>query len=92
MKGGVLFYRIISADRERDYVLLTAWSKPVVRTSCYTNSSMTAPSRVSLNAMLANLQATSGAESLVDTTEPAIVKRLAKLFGEVPLATPTESV
>jgi len=92
MKGGTLFYRVIPADRDRGYILLTAWSKPVVRISCYTNSSMSAPSRVSLNAILADLQARSGAETLIDTTEAGIVKKLAKLFGEVPVATSGETV
>jgi hypothetical protein len=82
MKGGTLFYRIIPADRDRGYILLTGWAKPIVYASCYTNSSMTVPSRVSLNASLAEIQNRSGAEILVDTTEPGIVKRLAKLFGE----------
>lgn len=85
MKGGTLFYRVIPADRDRGYVLLTGWSKPLNRASSYTNSSLTAPSRVSLNALLAGIKATSGAETLVDTTDPGIVKKLAKLFGEVPV-------
>lgn len=92
MKGGTLFYRIIPADRDRGYVLLTAWSKPVVRISSYTNSSMSSPSRASLNLMLTSIKATSGAETLVDTTEPGIVKKLAKLFGEVPVVTPEATV
>lgn len=82
MKGSTLFYRVIPADRDRGYVLLTGWIKPVVYASCYTNSSMTVPSRVSLNAMLADIKKRSGAETLVDTTEAGIVKKLAKLFGE----------
>jgi hypothetical protein len=92
MKGGTLFYRIIPADRDRGYILLTAWSKPVVRISCYTNSSLSYPTRASLNALLASIKATSGAESLSDTTETGIVKKLAKLFGEVPVVTPEETV
>jgi len=92
MKGSTLFYRIIPADRDRGYVLLTSWSKPVVRVSCYTNSSMSYPTRVSLNSLLAAIKATSGAETLVDVTEPGIVKKLAKLFGEVPVVTPEETV
>lgn len=92
MKGGTLFYRVIPADRDRGYVLLTAWSKPVVRVSCYTNSSLSYPTRESLNTLLASIKATSGAESLVDITDPGIVKKLAKLFGEVPEATSGETV
>lgn len=92
MKGGTLFYRVIPADRDRGYVLLTAWSKPVVRVSCYTNSSLTYPTRASLNAMLSSVQSTSGAETLVDVTDPGIVKKLAKLFGEVPVAPSAETV
>jgi hypothetical protein len=92
MKGGTLFYRVIPADRDRGYVLLTAWSKPVVRASCYTNSSLTYPTRASLNALLASIKVTSCAETLIDTTEPGIVKKLAKLFGEVPEATSGETV
>jgi hypothetical protein len=92
MKGGTLFYRVIPADRDRGYVLLTGWAKPLNRASSYTNSSLTAPSRASLNALLASIKATSGADTLVDATEPGIVKRLAKLFGEVPVVTPEETV
>ena len=82
MKGGTLFYRVIPADRDRGYILLTGWLKPVVYASCYTNSSMSAPSRISLNAMLADIKSRSSAENLVDTTDAGVVKRLVKLFGE----------
>lgn len=82
MKGGTLFYRVIPADRDRGYVVLTAWAKPIVQASCYSNSSMTVPSRASLNRILEDIQSRSGADKLVDATDAGVIKKLAKLFGE----------
>ena len=82
MKGGTLFYRVIPADKDRGYALLTSWDKPVVQRTCYTMSSMTNPSRAAMDASLAETKRRGGAEHLVDTTELSIQKKLAKLFGE----------
>ena len=44
MKNGVLYSRVIPADMDRGYILLTSWSKQVVQRTCYSMSSRSAPS------------------------------------------------
>ena len=84
MKGGILYSRVIPADKDRGYVLLMSWEKPVVQRTCYVMSSMSAPSRASLDSMIEDAARRGGADKVVDVTESGIVKKLAKLFGEVP--------
>lgn len=84
MNGGTLFSRVIPADKDRGFVLLLSWEKPVVQRTCYSMSSMSAPSRAGLDALIAAAVARTNASKVIDVTAPAIVNRLARMFGEVP--------
>lgn len=83
MKNGILYSRVIPADMDRGYILLTSWSKPVVQRTCYSMSSMSAPSRASLDASVDAVLRKSMASSVIDVTDAGVVKKLAKLFAEV---------
>ena len=83
MKGGTLFSRVIPADKDRGYVLLLSWEKPVVQRTCVQMSTMGDPTRASLNNLLDLAERRHGPSTIVDVTEAGIAKKLAKMFGEV---------
>ncbi|MGD9663138.1 MAG: hypothetical protein AB7U63_17920 [Porticoccaceae bacterium] len=83
MKNETIYSRIIPADMNRGYVFLVSREKPVVQRTAAQVSSLSVPSRKSLNRLIAEAEATFKA-TVVDTTAPAVMKKLLKIFGEEP--------
>ena len=81
MKNGTIYSRIIPADKNRGYVFLLSWEKPVVQRTAVQVSSPSVPSRKSLDRLVAEAEQTFKA-NVVDTTAPGMMKKLEKLFGE----------
>lgn len=78
-----LYARIIPADRDRGYVVLLSWEKPVVQRTCTQMTTMGTISRAEINRVIAEAAAYYKAQ-VVDVTDPGLQKKLAKLFGEEP--------
>ena len=81
MKNGTIYSRIIPADKNRGYVFLLSWEKPVVQRTAVQVSSLSVPGRKSLERLL-SLGDQSIKANVVDTTAPGMMKKLEKLFGE----------
>ena len=80
--GTPLYARVIPADKDRGYVLLLSWEKPVVQRTAIQLSTMGSPTRAELNGLLAAAEQRHKGVVVVDVTELSIQKKLAKLFGE----------
>jgi hypothetical protein len=90
MKGGIVYYRIIPADRDRGFVMLASWIKPVVlRTSSYSHT-ISVVTQANIDRALEKVRYNLNAESYVDQTDPGIAKRLAKIIAasETPVPAP----
>ena len=82
MIGGTLFYRVVAQDRGRGFMLLAAWSKPVIQRNCEQLTTLSAVTRVSLDKAVASLQTLYTPTTLVDVTDASVAGQLRKLFGE----------
>lgn len=80
MVGGNLFYRIVAADRNRGYILLTSWGKPVIQRNCDSMHTLTGLTQKSLDKMLANVKEMYSAGSMTDVTDPTVAGQLRRLF------------
>ena len=77
-----MYIRIVPADRDRGYVLLVSWVKPVVQKTATQISSLSGLSRDSLDAAIARATSSYKPANVVDVTPPGIHAQLRKLFGE----------
>ena len=84
--GGTLFYRVVPMDRGRGFMLITAWTKPVVQRNCEQLTTLSAITRVSLDKAVASAQALYNATAMVDVTDASVLGQLRKLFGETTAA------
>ena len=84
MKGGTIFVRIVPADRDRGYVMLISWEKPVVQRTCIEVTSLGAISRATIDRVMAQALANHNAAKIVNVTDSGLLKKLAKMFGEDP--------
>lgn len=82
MYTSTLYIRIVPQDRGRDYVLLASFDPVVIQRTAAEYSTLTSPTRASINAAIARLEQRYSAE-IKDVTAPAIINQLARLFGEV---------
>jgi hypothetical protein len=82
MYNGTLFVRVVPQDRDRGYMLLSGFDSKIVQATCREYTTLSAPSREGLNAIIARMLAQSGAADVKDVTAPNIQKKLAVLFGE----------
>jgi|WetSurMetagenome_2_1015567.scaffolds.fasta_scaffold1059916_1 hypothetical protein len=84
MLASTLFVRVVPQDKDRGYVLLAGYDASVVQRTAIQSTTLSVPTRESLNAAIARLKAGNNAAEVRDVTAPAIQKKLAKLFGETP--------
>lgn len=82
MYKSTLYIRVVPQDRDRDYVLLASFDPAVIQRTAAEYSTLTSPTRASLNAAIARLEQRYAAD-IKDVTTSAISKQLARLFGEV---------
>lgn len=84
MIASTLYVRVVPADKDRGYILLAGYDAAVVQRTALSYTSLTVPTRDSLNEAIARLAKNNSAAEIRDVTAPAIQKKLAKLFGETP--------
>ncbi len=91
MLASTLYVRVVPADKDRGYVLLAGYDPAVVQRTALQYTTLSTPTRDALNAAIERMRANNNAKDVRDVTSPNIVKKLAKLFGEVaaPPAPPT---
>ena len=80
--SSTMYIRIVPADRDRGYVLLVSWVKPVVQKTATQISSLSDLTRDSLDAAIARATLSYKPGNVVDVTPPGIYTQLRKLFGE----------
>ena len=80
--SSTMYIRIVPADRDRGYVLLVSWVKPVVQKTATQISSLSDLTRDSLDASIARAVASYKPGNVMDVTPPGIHTQLRKLFGE----------
>lgn len=81
MKNGTIFYRIVAADKNRGWVFLLSWDRQVVLRTAAQVSTISIPSRRAIDKLVADAEQFYRATA-VDTTEPGLLKKFAKMFGE----------
>jgi prophage tail gpP-like protein len=84
MLASTLFIRVVPQDKDRGYTVLAGYDDKVVQRTAIQSTTLSVPTRASLDAAIARLKASNSAAEVRDVTAPAIVKKLAKLFGETP--------
>ena len=78
-----LYVRVVAADRDRGFVLLVSWTKPVIQRTAHQMSTLSELSREYIDKVIANAVKTSKVTEVIDVTDSGIKKQLAKIFGEV---------
>jgi len=91
MLASTLFVRVVPQDKDRGYVVLAGYDPAVVQRTAIQCTTLSVPTRESLNRAIANLKASNSAAEVRDVTAPAIQKKLAKLFGEYGTPSPSGS-
>lgn len=86
MLASTLYVRVVPADRDRGFILLCGYDAGVVQRTALSYTTLSNMTRESLNAGIERLRAGHSAKEVKDVTAPAVAKKLAKLFGEVPTA------
>ena len=84
MLASTLYVRVVPQDKNRGYTVLAGYDDKVVQRTAIQSTTLSIPTRESLNAAIARLKASNSAAEVKDCTAPNIVKQLAKLFGETP--------
>ena len=75
-----LYYRIVAADKERGYLMLLSWEKPVVQRTAFQMSTLGTADRKNIDRVLAEVQTFYKVADVIDCTEESMKKRLAKLY------------
>ena len=81
-----MYIRIVPADRDRGYVLLVSWVKPVIQKTATQITTMGTPTRASLTAVIDAVTKSYKPREVIDVTPSGIHAQLRKLFGEPRLA------
>jgi len=81
----VVYIRIVPADRDRGFMLLASFIKPVVQKTAFQISSLTAISRKNLDAIIAAIQKSYDPLEIIDTTGAGLQNQLKIIFGETPI-------
>jgi hypothetical protein len=77
-----MYIRIVPADRDRGYMLLVSWVKPVIQKTATQISTLSVLSRDSLTAAIDAATLSYKPREVVDVTPAGIHAQLRKLFGE----------
>lgn len=77
-----IFVRVVPADKDRGYILLTGFDNKLVIATCAQYSTLSTISRRSLDAAIERMRVEYNAAEVKDITAPAITRKLQKLFGE----------
>lgn len=86
MLASTLFVRVVPADKDRGFVLLAGYDATVVQRTALSYTTLSDITRSSLNAAIERMRASNNAAVVKDVTAPAIVKKLARMFGEYVVA------
>ena len=90
MLASTLFVRVVPQDKDRGFMLLCGYDANVVQRTALQYTTLSGPTRESLNAAIERMRAGNSAAEVKDCTAPNIQKKLAKMFGETPAqAAPT---
>jgi len=77
-----MYIRIVPADRDRGYMLLVSWVKPVIQKTATQITTLTVLSRDSLTGAIDAVTLSYKPREVVDVTPPGIHAQLRKLFNE----------
>ena len=80
--SSTMYIRIVPADRDRGYMLLVSWVKPVIQKTATQITTLTVLSRDSLTAAIDAVTLSYKPREVVDVTPPGIHAQLRKLFNE----------
>lgn len=80
MIGGTLYYRVVAQDRQRGYMLLAAFGKPVVQRNCEQITTLSAITEASLAKTIASVKELYSAGNMVDVTDANVLGQLRRLF------------
>lgn len=80
--SSTMYIRIVPADRDRGYMLLVSWVKPVIQKTATQITTLSVLTRASLDAAIDNATKSYKPAQVVDVTPPGIYTQLRKLFGE----------
>ena len=80
MKNGKLFIRVVPQDRERGYMLLASWSKPVVQRTCDRMISLSTINQAELDNWSIKLKQEFCAAEVEDVTDSGLQRKLKKMF------------
>ena len=83
MISSTLYIRVVTQDKERGYMLLCGFEPGIVQSTCTQYTTLSAPSRASLDAAIAQMKERYGAADVKDVTAEGLKRKLAKMFGEV---------
>ena len=82
-----MYVRIVPQDKERGYVMLVSWSKPVVQRTCEQMSTMGGIiTRKAIDNNLERFKKDYSASEVIDLTDEGLKKKFAKLFDQVDAA------
>ena len=75
-----LYYRIVLADKNRGFVMLLSWDKPVVQRTAFQMSTLGTADEKNIQRVLDEVTRFYKVAGIVDCTEETMKKRLAKLY------------
>lgn len=82
MYASTLFVRVVPQERNRGWMLLVSWEKPVVQRTCAQLITLGGVTQESLDKVKAKVQADYRVTKLEDVTPENIVKKLQKEFKD----------
>ena len=82
MIAGTLYVRVVAQDKDRGYMLLAGFDSAVIQRTAAQYTTLSDPTRATLDAAIARMQKLYSASDVRDVTASAVTKKLAKLFGE----------
>lgn len=80
--SSTMYIRIVPQDRQRGYMLLVSWVKPVVQKTAQQITTLSVLTRASLDEAIAAVTKSYKPASVVDVTPAGIHSQLRKMFGE----------
>ena len=83
MLASTLYVRVVPQDKDRGYMLLAGYEAGVVQRTALSYTTLSNPTREGLTAAVERMRLSHSAKDVKDVTAPAVLKKLAKLFGEV---------
>lgn len=76
-----LYYRIVTADKNRGFVMLLSWDKPVVQRTAFQMSTLGTADAKNIQRVLDEVTRFYKVSGIEDQTEETMKKRLAKLYA-----------